>query len=318
MLEWGLFLFRPEHGPPAILQVLAPHLALAGLALIPISMLVVRASTLAAVVALLIVVTLRFGGDWLSLGGAAPASGAQDLVVITWNLEAGATAGSNSVEFLRQHDADIVALQELRYDAAAAIDADPGLVSRYPYRRMSPRDDVLGLGLLSRFPIIDSTIELDPAVQKAQIDLGDGNTVAIFNAHPLHAEIQFLGPTKLPAGLESTERNAHLDKIRREMNAEIGRGLPVILLGDLNTAASEPAFDRFVDGLRDVHEEVGFGPGWTWRPSRLEFLGVGLVRIDHVVVSADIVPVNIRVACPPAGDHCLVSARIAIEAATRD
>jgi hypothetical protein len=84
------------------------------------------------------------------------------------------------------------------------------------------------------------------------------------------------------------------------------------MLGDLNTAASEPAFDRFVEGLRDVHREVGFGPGWTWRPIRLEFLGFGLVRIDHVVVSADIVPTSIDVTCPPVGDHCLVRAGLAL------
>jgi endonuclease/exonuclease/phosphatase (EEP) superfamily protein YafD len=311
-LEWGLLLLRPEHGLLAILQILAPHLALVGLVLVPISLLALRARSIAATAALFVVVALRFGGDWLSVG-AAPTSAAQYLDVITWNLEAGATAGSNSAEFLKTHDADVVALQELQYDAAAAIAGDPLLISRYPYRRMSPRDDVLGMGLLSRFPIIDSTIELDPAFLEARIDVGGGRTVVVFNAHPLHADIQFLGPTSLPAGLEPTVRNAKLDQIRREMDAQIGKGLSVILLGDLNTAASEPAFDRFVDGLRDVHEEVGFGPGWTWRPSRLEFLGIGLVRIDHILVSADVAPVSIGVACPPAGDHCLVSARIAIQ-----
>ncbi len=254
---------------------------------------------------------LRFGGDWVSVG-APSSSGAASLDVTTWNLEAGATAGSNSVAFLKAHEADVVGLQELQPEAATAIDGDPDLVTRYPYRSLNPRDDVLGMGLLSRFPILESTVTFDPAVQEARIDLGAGRTVVVFNAHPLHADIQFLGPTRLPAGLEGTVRNADLDQIRGRMDAQIGKGLPVILLGDLNTAASEPAFDRFVDGLREVHGEVGFGPGWTWRPSRLEFLGVGLVRIDHVVVSGDLVPMSILVACPPAGDHCLVGARIAI------
>jgi endonuclease/exonuclease/phosphatase (EEP) superfamily protein YafD len=308
-LEWGLLLIRPEHGPLAVLQVLAPHLALAGLALVPFSLLEVRPASIVTGVVLAVVVGLRFGGDWVS-GGAPSPGAARGLEVITWNLEVGATSAAASVEFLRAHDADIVALQELQPEAAAAIEADPALVSRYPYRALNPRRDVLGLGILSRVPIIDATFELDPAVQEARLDLGGGRTIALINAHPMHAEMQLLA--NLPIGLDSTIRNADLELIRGRIDVLVERGLPVVLLGDLNTASSEPAFERFVDGLRDVHAEVGFGTGWTWRPSRLEFLGLGLVRIDHVIVSPEITPLSIGGACPPVGDHCLVNARVAI------
>jgi hypothetical protein len=84
------------------------------------------------------------------------------------------------------------------------------------------------------------------------------------------------------------------------------------MLGDLNTATSEPAFDRFTAGLRDVHREVGFGPGWTWRPIKFEFLGIGLIAIDHIVVSADILPLSIAGECPSIGDHCLIEATVAV------
>jgi vancomycin resistance protein VanJ len=314
-LEWGLLLIRPESGPLAVLQVLAPHLALAGLALVPFSLLEVRPASIVTAVVLAVVVGLRFGDDWVS-GGAPSPGAAGGLELITWNLEVGATSAAASVEFLRARDADIVALQELQPEAAAAIEADPALVSRYPYRALNPRRDVLGLGILSRVPIIDSTFELDPAVQEARLDLGGGRTIALINAHPMHAEMQLLA--NLPVGLDSTIRNADLELIRGRIDVLVEQGLPVVLLGDLNTASSEPAFDRFVDGLRDVHAEVGFGTGWTWRPSRLEFLGFGLVRIDHVIVSPEITPLSIGGACPPVGDHCLVSARVAIPDGTGD
>jgi vancomycin resistance protein VanJ len=311
VLEWGLILFRPEHGLLAIFQVLAPHLALLALVLIPISLLEPRAPSLVTAVLLGVVVSLRFGGDWVSLP-VASASGATNLHVVTWNLEVASRPGVDSVAIIRGQEADLVALQELQPDTAAAIDADPTLVARYPYRALVPRDDVLGLGLLSRLPIVDSSFALEPAVQEAQLDLGGGQTLAVVNAHPYHADIEFLGGTNLPVGLDSRLRNDDLDRIRGRVDARIGQGLPVVLLGDLNTAASEPAFDRFVRGLREVHQEVGFGTGWTWRPSRLEFLGIGLVRIDHVVVSADIAALGISGTCPRVGDHCMVDASVAV------
>jgi endonuclease/exonuclease/phosphatase family metal-dependent hydrolase len=143
-------------------------------------------------------------------------------------------------------------------------------------------------------------------------DLGEGRHVAVVNAHPFHADIETLGSSRIPIGLDPAQRNADLLAIRSRVDTLIGRGVPVLLLGDLNTTDSEPAFDRFVAGLRDVHAEVGEGTGWTWRPIRFEFLGLGLFRIDHVIVSSDIVPTDIGVACPAVGDHCLVRAELAI------
>jgi vancomycin resistance protein VanJ len=282
---------------------------------VPICLLSSGRRALIATFALVIVVSARFGADWISVGSPSPPGG-QLLAVVTWNLEVGSRPGDDTVAFLRDRDADIVALQELQPDAAAAIGADPTLVARYPYRTLVPRSDVLGLGILSRFPMVDPHFAIAPAVQDVGVTMPDGRHLVVINAHPLHSDIQFVGGTNLPIGFDTANRNADLVSIRRRVDDLVSQGTSVIVLGDLNTAASEPAFDRFQAGLRDVHREVGLGPGWTWRPSRLEFLGAGLVRIDHVVVSPDIVPLGIGIVCPPAGDHCVVSARVGLYVGT--
>lgn len=58
-------------------------------------------------------------------------------------------------------------------------------------------------------------------------------------------------------------------------------------------------------GLKDVHVQVGLGPGWTWRPSRLETLGLSLLRIDLMLVGPGVDPVSGGVDCSRSGDHCL-------------
>jgi endonuclease/exonuclease/phosphatase family metal-dependent hydrolase len=234
--------------------------------------------------------------------------------VVTWNLEVGSRAGVETAAMIVGRPADLIALQELRPNAAHAIEADADLTEAYPYRVLEPRDDVGGMGLLSRLPILDHAFRVGPILQQATIDLGGGRRLAVINAHPFHADIERLGSAGPPVGLDSAQRNADLVTIRDRIADLMDAHLPVILLGDLNTAASEPAFDRFAAGLRDVHRSVGEGPGWTWRPNAFEFLGIGLVRIDHVVVSPDIAPVSISVACPRVGDHCLVQAELALPA----
>jgi vancomycin resistance protein VanJ len=308
-IEWILLVGQPGDGPFAVLQVLAPHLALVGLVFLAIALAVRRdrRSMIAALV-LLGAVGLRFGGEWFSLPTAAAAN-ERGLTVVTWNLEAGSRAGADTVEMLAAHPADVVALQELQPDVAAAIASDPAIASLYPFRVLVPERTVLGLGLLSRFPLTEEQSSLWPALQEASIVV-DGQTAALVNAHPMHGEIETIATTRLPIGIDNTVRDRDLETIARLLDRSQAAGIPAILLGDLNTASSEPAFGRLVAGRRDVHAEVGQGTGWTWRPIRLEFLGMGLIRIDHVILSSDIAPQAISEVCPPVGDHCLVQATV--------
>lgn len=314
VVQAALIVLRPEDGPLGVLQIVAPHLAVLGLVLLPLCLLERRRASLAVAVLLIVAVGVRFGDDWVSLPAAAPSPGASRLAVETWNLEAGARSGSTTVAFLRAHPADVIGLQELEPETAAAIEADADLVARYPYRELQPLEGVVGLGILSRYPLSAPRFDLQPALQEVTLDLGDGRRVAVLNTHPLHADIAKAGRRGPPIGFDATQRDADLDTIRQRIDRRIAAGQPAILLGDLNTAASEPVFDRFVAGLREVHRAVGEGPGWTWRPIRLEFLGFGLIRIDHVVTSPDIESLGIATSCPAIGDHCLVEAGLAVSA----
>lgn len=311
-IELLLIVLRPEDGPFALIQVLAPHLALVGLVAIVPLLLIERGRAAIPAIALIAIVGARFGGDWVSLPGSTPAgvATARTIEVVTWNLEIGSRPAARTVELLRSQHADVIALQELETPVAGAIEADPVLRAAYPFRRLVPRDDVLGLGILSRFPIRDASFALGPAVQSAAVDV-DGAELAVVNVHPTRGDFATLGSTGVPIGIDVRARNRDLESIRDVVDAAAMRR-DVVAVGDLNTASSEPAFERFVSGLRDVHAEVGEGLGWTWRPQRLEPLGIGLIRIDHVVVTSGLRPVAIRESCPTLGDHCAISAWIAI------
>lgn len=297
-------ILAPRSGPLALANILSVHLALAALVLVPFAVVRRGAALRSSLAVLGLVVVLRFGGEWLSLPPSADTS--DDLFrTASWNLELGARAGDDAVEGITTLDVDIVALQELGPDHARAITESERLAERYPHQALYPDPTVFGMGLLSSWPIVRIASHQDPALIEAVLDVG-GKPITVITAHPLAGRFVLAGP--LPVALDSAKRDASLERIRDRIDAAIARGETVVVLGDFNVAPTEPGFAGLTDGLRDAHAEVGQGPGWTWRPSRLEWMRMGLLRIDHALSSPDLAPVSIKEDCSQAGDHCIVEA----------
>lgn len=302
-----------EDGPIAIVQMLSPHIALATLLAIPIALVAHSRSLALPIVATMFLFVLRFGGEWTSpVAVATPEAGAvpSELAVATWNIQAGSGAGDLAVEMLRATPVDIVALQELTPDVAAAIETDAALAARYRYQVLEGREGVSGAGILSRFPIESAEYAGEPVRIEARLRLPEGELV-VLNAHPFPARMALLGG--IPVGIDTASRNEETERLRARVAELEAAGFDVLLIGDFNTAPTELAFGRLTGGLHDAHAEVGLGPGWTWRPARFAPLGIGLLRIDLVLSTADLVPVETSIACPPAGDHCLLEATLARE-----
>ena len=147
-----------------VVQILSPHLALAGFVLAPLALVPGSWPLRIALVALVALSLVRFGGDWLSL--PVPRSDAGEPVTLaTWNLEAGVRAPGRTVEILHELAADVVLLQELTPDVTRAIEADATLVERYPNQALDPVGSGSGQGVLSRRPVRDVESSIDPILR---------------------------------------------------------------------------------------------------------------------------------------------------------
>jgi len=298
-------------GPLALAQILSMHFAIVGLALIPVA-LHRRATLLRYALGVLAVISVaRFGGELVSLPGL-DRHASIGFTVMSWNLELGARSGNAAVAGLLERDVDIVALQELGPDHVQEIEASTELTGRYSHRVLHPDAGVLGMGLLSRWPIDSSVRSIDPPALEAVLDVG--RPITVIGAHPLAGRITMAGP--LPAAFDAATRDDALRRLRRQIDAAVERHELVVVLGDVNTAPTEPGYHELVAGLRDAHVEVGQGPGFTWRPSRFESLGVGLLRIDVALAGPGLRPVDVAERCHLAGDHCQLEARFEVDAAS--
>jgi hypothetical protein len=299
------------NGPLVLVEILLPHLFLAAIALAVVMAAVIRTRAMTVALAILVVVAgARFASDWISVPSAAPAGTVVDLV--SWNLELGARPPEAVAGPLLAHDAEVAALQELTPDAAAALDADPRITARYPFRLLVPDAGTLGVGILSTFPILERSTFEGPPGMAVTLDLGSGRRLQVVNSHPFHGRIDTLGGSGLPVGIDATDRDAALSRIRARIEPALATGVPLVLIGDYNTAPTEPGYRLLGRGLRDVQVEVGLGPGWTWRPSSLEWLGIGLLRIDLVLAGPQVEPVSYAVDCGQPGDHCIVAAAVVV------
>ena len=312
-------LVGPQTGPFALTAVLEPYIlvmgAIAGLAAVVSSNGAGRVGGSIRLLAVVVVVVtiLRLGGEWLSPGSEPPSGGSgttadggrtagdDTLRVLSWNLELGSKAAADSVAGIAEREVDLVALQELTPEVAAAIEADPALGARFPYRILEPRDGVAGMGLLSRHPLVIGSYSTGPVVLRAGLLLPDGRRLELFDVHPYPPSISRIAI--VPVGLETRRRDQDLERIRRMVD-ERSDGSTAIVIGDLNATPFEAGFAILADGLRDAHAEAGSGAGFTWRPSSLEVLRVGLLRMDVVLSGEGLRPVAAGEECSMAGDHC--------------
>jgi vancomycin resistance protein VanJ len=300
---------RLRVGPLALFAAFEPYAFLALVLLVPAAFLRDARLLRLGLAAALIVGVARFGSDWVSLPFRPAAE--HPVVVVTWNLLYNGATPEADAAVIAGLDANLVSLQELTIAKAAGIDADPAVRARYPYRVLSPRSTLGGVGLLSDRPLSDVVVfDSPPGIQA--VAATDGGPVTIVAAHPTHGNVDTSGVLALIGSYDTTIRDGQLADLHARIASAIGRGERVILAGDMNTAPTEPAFADLMAGLLDVHREVGEGTGWTWRPSVLEDWGVGFVAIDHIIVSPDLVPLDTTIVCLPLSDHCRLWARIGV------
>jgi endonuclease/exonuclease/phosphatase family metal-dependent hydrolase len=304
----GLLVAQPlvdsTSGLAALLHVLAPHIGLlAVLVAAGLAVSVRRVQGVLVLAAVALAVALRFGDDWVSLPGDE-ASGPQ-LAVMSWSLEVGPDAAAELADVILVQRRDIVGLEELTPASAAMVAADPRIREQYPFRILDRSVTALGLGLLSAHPIISQERRSNPPVLRASVDVA-GRTVEVAVAHPLPGTIR-TGPWDLPIGYDARARDRRLADLRAWLDdLAASASARVVLLGDLNVAPTEPGYDIIAAGWVDAHRAVGLGPGWTWRPSRLEFLGAGLLRIDYVLSTGLLAPTSVSTTCYAGSEHCVL------------
>ena len=212
--------------------------------------------------------------------------------VVTANLGFG-QADSSAVAELGRSSADVLVIQELTPEAAAGL-SSAGLDQTFPHRLINPEAKAFGIGLWSRYPIVDSAhVEgYQMPMLRARIQVPGvrfaPTLLAVHLAAPWVQPLHIFGDdmARFPATLRDVARDA-------------GSGA-VIVAGDLNSTIDMQPFRKFLDeGYRDAGEQVGAGLTRTYpsKPWRKPMIG-----IDHVLVY-NCVASSVHTVPVPGSDH---------------
>ncbi|MCF1593040.1 endonuclease/exonuclease/phosphatase family protein [Streptomyces muensis] len=246
---------------------------------------------------------------WLNLFGGLLGDKSQpggDLTLVSHNVGADNPDPAGTARDLIASGADVLALEEITSQDRGTY--EERLAKTYPYHT------VLGtVGLWSRLPLSDTRpveIETDygplAATKPADVKLAGNRalrTTVATDQGPLAVYVAHLGSVRVNprAGFWTDSRDRNAQALGRAVAAE--RNERVVVLGDLNGAVDDRAFDGLTSRLRSAQEEAGDGFGFSW-PATFP-----VVRIDQILVRG-VEPTSSWVLPATGSDHLPVAAAI--------
>jgi vancomycin resistance protein VanJ len=198
------------------------------------------------------------------------------LSLLTYNLDKDALPydTASRVAVIRSANADIVTLQEVSSEAVLGLVYE--LKQQYPYQELfNSVGDITGLGVLSRFPILErDDIHRGALWQRLSIQV-KGSRVTVYNVHVMN-----------PLSARDSLWSLHTDDIQYRtltINALIHQAAvesdPVIFAGDFNMTDQTDAYKRMLLHVHDAYRETGWGFGFTFPSAGIV---PPLARIDYV------------------------------------
>lgn len=268
------------------IAALSPYLSL-GAVIAAVLLVVTGRRPAAAVTAVLATVAASVQLPLFISGG--PAVGVP-LRVMTANVMLGSADPDALATLARQH-ADVLVLQELTPDLAAALDTR--MTADFPHRSLKARVEAAGAGIWSRHPITGSGV-----IEGYQLGTMNARIAVPGAAETTVLGIHIGGPWPQPIDGWRHEI-AQMKATLRDFAAQ-ARTNPVIVAGDFNATYDMADFRAlFTDGYRDAAEQSGAGLTRTF-PANMAV--PPLIGIDHIITRGATAQ-EVRTVRVPGSDH---------------
>ncbi|KAB8144061.1 hypothetical protein F8S13_09245 [Chloroflexia bacterium SDU3-3] len=266
----------------------------------------------AAVAAAALAFALAFQAALVPPSPTAPTAPARQLRVATYNQLIANTQIDTMLATIRRQDADLVAIQELSHDLAAAIQRD--MAGEYPYQWLVPSYNADGLGLISRYPLDRQEQASAYRGLRAVIHV-DGALITVVNVHP-HIPFAASGirrPSDVLRALASYGTSPRQGEIEALVAMASQVPGPMIVLGDFNTSDRDPLYAQLAAVFHDSYRQSSWGFGATFPSPQSDMLPFPIVRIDYIWLRGPLAAIASQVDCDSGGsDHCLYVADVAL------
>jgi len=227
---------------------------------------------------------------------AAPDARGRTLVVMSANLQFGRGDTATILRLVREHDVDVLSLQELTPGALARLDA-AGVADLLPARATRPDTSWSGLGLLARAPLraVPAQRGRPETRLEAVLSPRDGAALRLVAVHPLPP-------------ISRANTRAWSDALRSLPGPRAG-SVPRVLLGDFNASLDHHELRRLLGrGYVDAADSTGDGLRPTWPTTG----GRPPITIDHVLFPPPIRIRRMSLHDVPGSDHRALIAELVL------
>lgn len=273
----------------------------AATAIVPVAVALVAREWVVAVVAGLALAALALAVLPRALDGprlAGPGAEGRPLVVMTANLRFGEADARDVVRLVREHDVDVLSLQELTPEAVEQLDA-AGARRLLPARALRPLPSASGTGLMARGRLRALAVPPPGAAEqlRAALALPGGGELGLVAVHPFPPL--------------SARRVREWQAVLRALPAPAQGGRPQVLAGDFNATLDHRDLRRVLErGYTDAADATGDGLRTTFPAQRR----LGSITIDHVLVPATILVRRVTVVAVADSDHRALIAELVLPA----
>jgi endonuclease/exonuclease/phosphatase (EEP) superfamily protein YafD len=188
------------------------------------------------------------------------------VTVMSFNVWGGSRAPETAAILIDNGLPDIVALQELTPHMVTVLDEVVG--REYPFRALVVDEGLLGVGILSRFPLIEldasHLFDLGWKVQIAEVETPE-QPLVVYNLHASATNLfhYWHAGSSLAAEVQASyqQRRTFAERLRADIGS---RTLPVVVAGDFNSTERSDVYKILTQELVDAHRAGGWGFGHTF------------------------------------------------------
>lgn len=231
-----------------------------------------------------------------------PTPGVPHFTVKTFNVETGKQNDGATVSAVGQGNADIVCLQETTAEWESVL--EERYADQYPYQLYKPDPETAGLGVLSRYPILDAGFLSAPNGWHPAWHVLVKTPAGWLQILNVHLRSMMVGNGGSVNSYLTTDGD-HRYEIK-SFTADLTKDIPTMIMGDFNEKPDGAAVRYLEDiGYRNVLPL--YHPGQpTWRHPSVA--GEFQTTLDHIMFDGSVEPLNAWVINAGHSDHLPVMA----------
>ncbi|MEV0948354.1 endonuclease/exonuclease/phosphatase family protein [Rhodococcus sp. NPDC049939] len=225
-------------------------------------------------VALAVAVVAMFSQGPLYVANESATTSGPVLTVMQANIWLGNADAASVVRQIRDHDVDVLTVNELTPEAVDRL-LDAGIESSLPFSFLMPGFGGEGTGIWSRYPLSDEVhhSEFILSALSARVNLSDDVSAVLYAFHPVP-----------PWPTDPSIWSGEMDRIEAILDAVPADSGPVVVSGDFNATRDHVKYRNLVSGrYRDAADEAGAGIQNTYPADRPPF--PPMIAIDHILTS---------------------------------